>query len=272
MSGVLILWALALVMYGLANALFLGEIWIRKKQIGSAANVFAFCGMAVQLAALILVGLKFKVFPILNLHDALGSFAILCLAAYFAALVRWPVRGIGFFAASLAFLATLASYAYPTSLPAPSGELSGLTLQVHIAIIILSFGVFALAFCAALAYLVQDAILRGKHNIQLARKLPPLNVLDSMINRFVGLGFILLSIGMALGSVWADRWWGSWWSFDPKQDLALVTWIVYAIYIHARTLSGSKGRKLVLFIVFGFLLVVITFVGANLIPGRHNFA
>jgi ABC-type transport system involved in cytochrome c biogenesis permease subunit len=271
-SAITFLWEICLVFYGLSNIFFLAEIWLRKKTLPFLAHLFAFCGMVVQALALVLVGIKFKIFPILNLRDALQLFAFLIMAVYFTSRLRWPVSSLGFFTATLAFLATLASYAFSARLPQPASDLSGVVLYIHISIMIVSFGIFALAFSASIAYLLQDFFLRKKHNTALMLRFPSLDTLDLLINKLVGFGFVLLSIGMALGSLWANRWWGVWWSiYDPKEELALLTWIVYAIYIHARTLSGWKGKRLVVFIVLGFLLVVATFVGASFLPGKHRF-
>lgn len=265
------LWEAALWLYGLANLGFWAG-FRQKRILGYLASWLAALGVAAHLSALVLRGVLSRGFPVLQAYDALGLFALLTMTAYLVVQLRWPVQGLGFFASALAFVFTLVSLAYPGRLPSTGNpELSGVLLHVHIGMILVSFGVLALAFCASLAYLVQDFFLRGKRLIPLTKRLPPLNTLDTLTNQLVSFGFILLSAGIALGSLWAERSWGTWWVWEPKQGLALLTWVVYAIYIHVRTLSGWKGRRSVLLILVGFVLVVATFLGANFFPGRHRF-
>jgi ABC-type transport system involved in cytochrome c biogenesis permease subunit len=128
-----------------------------------------------------------------------------------------------------------------------------------------------LAFCSSLAYLAQDFMLHGKRLTSLSRRLPPLDTLDFLTNRLVALGFALLSIGILFGSIWAQRQWGAWWSWDPKLVLAMLTWCIYATYIYLRTLSGWKGKRSMMLIVIGFFLILVTFLGTNFLPGRHRF-
>jgi len=132
--------------------------------------------------------------------------------------------------------------------------------QIHIFAMIISFGILALAFASSIAYLIQDYMLHNKRTIALSKRLPALTTLDSLINRLVGFGFITLSIGILFGSLWSERQIGKWWSWNPKQILALMTWLVYAAYIYSRTLSGWKGKRSVLLIVVGFVLIFVTFI------------
>lgn len=148
--------------------------------------------------------------------------------------------------------------------------MTGFVLHLHIVLMFLSFAILAFAFCVSLAYLTQDYLLRKKQ-VFTFRRLPSLTALDNLINRLVSVGFILMTIGIISGSLWAGDVWGSWWNWDPKESLALATWFAYAIYIYMRTLSGWKGKRSVTLIVVGFALILVTFIGANFLPSRHHF-
>lgn len=257
-------WIFAFVFYGLSNLSFFLEIGLSKQNFRWLGNGLALVAVLSHVASL--------TFPTLHIHDALGLLAILTLISYFVVEWKWQLRGLGFLATANAFLFTLISITFPDRFPPINRpELSGSVLEVHIVLMILSFGILAFAFCVSVAYLIQDFILRKKQTLQVSRRLPPLNTLDLLINRLVGLGFLFMTIGIISGSVWAARWWGHWWGWDPKQILALLTWIFYAIYIYTRTLSGWKGKRSVILIVVGFALILITFVGTNFIPSRHQF-
>jgi cytochrome c-type biogenesis protein CcsB len=96
--------------------------------------------------------------------------------------------------------------------------------------------------------------------------------LDNLSYRILGLGFPLLTIGILSGAVWANEAWGSYWSWDPKETWALLTWLVFAIYLHTRLTKGWEGKKPALIASLGFVTVWICFLGVNLIgEGLHSY-
>lgn len=103
--------------------------------------------------------------------------------------------------------------------------------------------------------------------------LPSTDVLEQMMYQAVGVGFVFLTIGIILGAVWAKYAWGGYWSWDPKETWSLITWLVYAAYLHARYVKGLSGKPLAYFTIVGFLCVIFTYYGVNLIiPGLHSYA
>jgi hypothetical protein len=96
--------------------------------------------------------------------------------------------------------------------------------------------------------------------------------LDNLSYRILGLGFPFLTIGILSGAVWANEAWGSYWSWDPKETWALLTWLVFAIYLHSRILKGLRGKKPAMIASLGFLVVWICYLGVNLIgEGLHSY-
>jgi cytochrome c-type biogenesis protein CcsB len=88
----------------------------------------------------------------------------------------------------------------------------------------------------------------------------------------LALGFPLLTVGILSGAVWANEAWGSYWSWDPKETWALITWLVFAIYLHARILKGWTGRKPAIIATFGFFVVWFCYLGVNLLgAGLHSY-
>jgi cytochrome c-type biogenesis protein CcsB len=97
-------------------------------------------------------------------------------------------------------------------------------------------------------------------------------ILDNLSYRILGLGFPLLTIGILSGAVWANEAWGSYWSWDPKETWALLTWFVFAIYLHTRLTKGWQGKKPALIASLGFVVVWVCFLGVNLIgEGLHSY-
>jgi cytochrome c-type biogenesis protein CcsB len=109
-------------------------------------------------------------------------------------------------------------------------------------------------------------------NTQKNSRLNLARTLDNLSYRVLGLGFPLLTIGILSGAVWANEAWGSYWSWDPKETWALLTWLVFAIYLHTRLTKGWEGRKPALIATLGFVTVWVCFLGVNLIgEGLHSY-
>ncbi|MBD1861369.1 MULTISPECIES: c-type cytochrome biogenesis protein CcsB [Trichocoleus] len=98
------------------------------------------------------------------------------------------------------------------------------------------------------------------------------STLDNISYRIIGLGFPLLTIGIIAGAVWANEAWGSYWSWDPKETWALITWLVFAAYLHARITKGWQGRRPAILAASGFVVVWICYLGVNLLgKGLHSY-
>jgi cytochrome c-type biogenesis protein CcsB len=98
------------------------------------------------------------------------------------------------------------------------------------------------------------------------------DTLDNISYRIIGLGFPLLTIGIIAGAVWANEAWGSYWSWDPKETWALITWLVFAAYLHSRITKGWQGRRPAILAATGFVVVWICYLGVNLLgKGLHSY-
>jgi cytochrome c-type biogenesis protein CcsB len=107
----------------------------------------------------------------------------------------------------------------------------------------------------------------------LERSLPSAAVLDRVTYKTICIAFPLLTLMIAAGAYWANRTWGSYWSWDPKETWAAITWLVYALYLHMRITHGWRGRRAAYFSIVGFAVVMFTFFGVTyLLPGLHAYA
>ena len=96
--------------------------------------------------------------------------------------------------------------------------------------------------------------------------------LDNLSYRILGLGFPLLTIGLLSGAVWANQTWGSYWSWDPKETWALITWFIFAIYLHTRISKGWSGKESAFLAVFGLIILWTCYLGVNLMgKGLHSY-
>jgi cytochrome c-type biogenesis protein CcsB len=109
-----------------------------------------------------------------------------------------------------------------------------------------------------------DGVLRKKLNL--------LESLDNLSYRIIGLGFPLLTIGIIAGAVWANEAWGSYWSWDPKETWALITWLVFAAYLHTRITKSWQGKGPAVLASLGFIVVWICYLGVNFLgKGLHSY-
>ncbi len=119
------------------------------------------------------------------------------------------------------------------------------------------------------------AVLNKSQTVPLTlspQRLSLADTLDNISYRIIGLGFPLLTIGIIAGAVWANEAWGSYWSWDPKETWALITWLVFAAYLHARITKGWQGRKPAILASVGFLVVWICYLGVNFLgKGLHSY-
>jgi len=141
---------------------------------------------------------------------------------------------------------------FPTSLAASPFILSGLVGGVFI----------------SLLYLL---LLWRRSDLE--RLLPSADNLDRITHKTISLAFPLLTLMIAAGAYWANQTWGSYWSWDPKETWAAITWLVYALYLHMRVTRGWRGRRAAYFAIVGFAVVMFTFFGVTyLLPGLHAYA
>lgn len=153
-------------------------------------------------------------------------------------------------------------------------------LAMHVSVMILSYGFLLSGSLLALAYLLfifypltqglqeKDTDIKTNSNAQNLFLLR----LDNGSYRCIGLGFAFLTLGILSGAVWANEAWGSYWNWDPKETWALVTWIVYALYLHVRLNKGWQGEKPAYVAIFGFLSVWLCYLGVNLLGvGLHSY-
>ena len=103
-------------------------------------------------------------------------------------------------------------------------------------------------------------------------KLSLLDIVDTWSYRIIGLGFPFLTIGIISGAVWANEAWGSYWSWDPKETWALITWLVFAIYLHSRLIKGWEGKEAAMLGSCGFFVIWICYLGVNFLgKGLHSY-
>jgi cytochrome c-type biogenesis protein CcsB len=223
----------------------------------------SFLLMAASLAARAIVVARG---PWGNMYEFSIAFAVGILGGYLLLQRRYPIRSIAFLPLGVAlflvgYAATLPSTIEPL---VPALDHPPL-LTIHVAMAMIAYGVLAISFAAAIGYLAQGDDDRYPW-------LPSRTVLDAVAYRSVIIGFPIFATMIVLGSYWASIAWGRYWGWDPKETSALVTWLIYAVYLHARGRRGWAGRPAALILVIGFGAVLFTYFGNLFFSGLHAYS
>ena len=134
---------------------------------------------------------------------------------------------------------------------------------LHIGSAVFAYASFVLAGCAGVRYLM----LSRKDGVE-----NQLMQIDFLCYRLVALGFLLLTVVILSGAIWAEQAWSAFWTWDPKETWALITWILYAIYLHLRLRRKLSSKVMAWIVVIAVPVVLFTFVGVNtLLPGLHSY-
>lgn len=145
-------------------------------------------------------------------------------------------------------------------------------LMMHVTVMIISYAALILGSLLSIVFVISIKLVWQNKKTDSLNKSRQLYNLDYLSYRIIGIGFPFLTIGILSGAVWANEAWGSYWSWDPKETWALLTWLIFAIYLHTRLTKGWEGEKPALIASLGFLVVWICYLGVNLLgEGLHSY-
>ena len=263
--------------YGLATFFYFAFLIFKRPLTGKLATWTAVTGVTVNAAGIILrwvesyrLGIGHA--PLSNMYESLIFFSCTIGIIYLVIERRYKISIIGAVATPFAFLAM----AYASMSPNINDRIQPLIpalksnwLIAHVITCFLGYAAFAIAFGISLIYLFKQRHPEDKSNF--LSHFPKPRALDELTHQMVMFGFLFLSIGIITGSVWANSAWGSYWSWDPKETWSLITWFVYATFLHARMMRGWSGKRIAYLSILGFMAVIFTYFGVNLLPGLHSY-
>jgi ABC-type uncharacterized transport system permease subunit len=183
------------------------------------------------------------VFPVNNFFESMSVCAYLIAVFFLFAYWRYNFGSLAMFLFPLVFLmAMLGSTEVPVQSWSNEG-VRGAWLLTHVALVLLGYAALVLTAGASIFYLIQERRLKAKTVTSLFEKLPPLGTLDNIINRSMGLGFVLLTLATVTGMTWAFIESGTRWIGDPKIAISMLTWWLCLVMVFLRTSAGWRGRK-----------------------------
>jgi cytochrome c-type biogenesis protein CcsB len=265
--------------YFAAFMLYLLAMVMNRDLLARLGTFTSLIGLTAQTVAIILrwaasyrMGIGHA--PFSNLYESLIFFAWTLMLLYM--IVEWRTRNrtFGTFVTPLAFLAM----AYASFSPNISSHIQPLIpalksnwLISHVITCFFGYAAFGLSFGLSIMYLLKRLDASEKKNIFL-KLIPSQGILDDLNYQMIVIGFLMLTLGIITGAVWAHSAWGSYWSWDPKETWSLITWLIYAAVIHSRMVRGWKGKRIAILSMVGFFCVLFTYFGVNYLAGLHSYA
>ena len=291
--------ALGLVAFGLLLLVLPLSFWALSGQHNSpVVRLLVAAANLCLTAQLVLRWWESGHFPISNLYESLCFLAWACTLVQLLVERSWPSPLVPAAATPMALgCVAFASFALPDRLQEASPLVPALRsswLVMHVSVIMVSYAALLVGSLLSVAVLFTDrgevlelrsssignggfrqaqlASAGGQDLLLSSTGFRLSEQLDSLSYRTITVGFLLLTLGLISGAVWANEAWGSWWSWDPKETWALICWLVYAAYLHTRLIRGWQGRRPALVAAAGLVVIAVCYIGVNLLGiGLHSY-
>lgn len=274
-------WIFGIVMYSYlaVTVIYLVHVVSQSRTTGLVATVFLLLAFGLHT-----IGLTYRwvethqtgygYVPLSNMYESLIFFSWTIVLIYLVLEFLYRQKTIGVFVTPFAFL----FIALTSIIPGVNAKINPLVpalkspwLAIHVITCFIGYAAFAVSFWFSILFLIKES--RKKNDPSRSRFLPSTRLLDEISYRSILIGFPMLTLGIVTGAAWANYAWGSYWSWDPKETWSLITWFIYAAFLHARLARGWSGRKAALLSIIGFGAVIFTYFGVNyLLSGLHSYA
>ena len=254
-----LLFAVTACLYGVACLLFVASLLGRAQRLTRWAPRLVALAVPLHAGQIVVASLALRVCPVAGIHFAMSVASLLAALVYLIARTRFRIDVFGAFVAPLALTFLLASRfvaAGGNDVP----RLRSAILPFHVAANLLGVALFALAFTAAVGYLVQERHLKRKRLEGIFQRLPPLDALDRAEHRFLVAGFPLLTVGILTGSLWAREVEAGGTAEILRAIFGYVSWGVFGLVLLLRAAAGWRGRRAAYGTVAGFCLAILVLV------------
>ncbi|MFC1855772.1 c-type cytochrome biogenesis protein CcsB [Thermodesulfobacteriota bacterium] len=212
--------------------------------------------------------------PFSNMYESMVFFSWTVMLVYIIYEKKTKMKALGAFVAPLGFLGIAIVSLFGDFSPEISPlvpALQSIWLEIHVITCFIGYGAFAVAFGASIMYLIKKG-QEERGGAKEGAALPPSKDLEEISYKTIAVGFPFLTAGIITGAIWANSAWGTYWSWDPKETWSLITWFMYAAFLHSRYTQGWRGRKMAWLSIIGFAFVVFTYWGVNfLLAGLHSY-
>ncbi|MCP2520985.1 c-type cytochrome biogenesis protein CcsB [Candidatus Aminicenantes bacterium AC-335-A11] len=260
------------IIYGISTILYFLYSFKRKSLVGRLATVVLFIGLLFHTISLIIRSISAGHLPFSNMFESLSFLTWITVVAYLIIELIYKLKTAGGFVLLiiLGLMAVISSPLIPKEISPLVPALQSHWLTLHVSVTLIGEAFLAIAFVTSILYLIQERKFRSGKKSRLSATPEEL---DNISYRCIAIGFSIFTLGaLIFGMIWAYQAWGSYWSWDPKETWTLITWFIYALYLHTRIVMGWKGRRSAYIAILGFLSALFTYFGVNyLISGLHSY-
>jgi cytochrome c-type biogenesis protein CcsB len=268
------LWLIpALICYLAATAGFILGHTSADVHRGRQATLALALGAALQTAALATSGVRAGNIPVTDFAQSVCFLSWLTALAGLVLIVRFRIAVIGGFVAPAVFVATaVAAVTLRRQQLRIPEALRSAWLPVHVTLAFVGFALFLLAAAVSVVYLIFERRLKSKRPLAPAdERAPSLEKLDRINYRLLSWGFLMLTLAIITGAIWADATWGHFWSWEPQESWSFLIWLMYAGLLESRLTAGWRGRRVAALTIVVLTLLIGSFVGVSLLnPGKHG--
>ena len=240
---------------------------------GRQATIALAVGAALQTAALATSGVRAGNIPVTDFAESVGFLSWLTALAGLMLIVRFRIAVIGGFVAPVVFVATtVAAVTIRRQQIRIPAALRSAWLPVHVTLAFVGFALFLMAAAVSVVYLIYERRLKAKRPLAPTdERAPSLEKLDRINYRLLSWGFLMLTLAIITGAIWADATWGHFWSWEPQESWSFVIWLMYAALLESRLTAGWRGRRVAALTIVVLTLLIVSFVGVSLVnPGKHG--
>jgi cytochrome c-type biogenesis protein CcsB len=267
------LFLVTFIFYILAAFFYFAFLFSKKEKLAGMGYKFAFVGLIAHSVALVLRTIESGHAPFTNMYESLSFLSWSAILAYIIIEGKFKIHKAGpyFMLIVIGLMALASSPLMPKEAMPLIPALQSYWLWLHVSVTLIGEAFFAIGFITSILYQVADAREKrgglGKSGLTAEK-------LDMVSYKCIAVGFPLFTLGgLVFGMVWAYNAWGRYWSWDPKETWSLITWFVFALYLHTRIVMGWKGRRSAFIAIIGFLAALFTYFGVNyLLSGLHSYA
>jgi ABC-type transport system involved in cytochrome c biogenesis permease subunit len=255
-----------LVLIALATLLQAGFLLRRENRRDPVSHWLLAVAALLLFVALVERSIRIRFVAVTNTYESLVFFSAVIALLLFALRLARRTRGLSPFVmfgatfVCLVLLIVSSSPLVPKDIQPPIPALQSFWLVLHVTFSFIGEAFFVVSFVASIAFLAtRDEGRKGD--------------MDRLTATAIGIGYPVFTAGaLIFGAIWAETAWGSWWSWDPKETWALITWLIYTAYLHTRLVKKMRGKTSAVLSIVGFVATVFTFFGVNyLLTGLHSY-
>lgn len=226
-------------------------------------------GFLCHTISLVSLAVESRRLPVYTSREAFSFFSWLVTLSFFISYLRYRIKILAIFVLPLVSMFMLIAGSLERQPFPPAWK--GYWVVSHMGLVLIAYSSFFLTFVSSILYLLQEHALKAKRMEGFAERIPSLQTLDRLLVSSLLTGIVTMTLGILTGAIWAEREWGRYWGWDPKETAALITWLIYLFLIHCRLVAGWRGKRAAIVNVIGFISVLFTFLGASYFRGMHAF-